>query len=163
MNATLVMTHEPPGNKPVAPRVRCLPRYQPSPKPSSSSTSSTRSAFRRVSSSAPRASKSSVSTSACSSIRLEELSTYGRLQAHRQVAMARPCRRVAAAPLRRRKKRSSRCCVVCCGSFTCPCGKGMSSSVPDVWDAPSVDHVHSKQRLSDRTAGGRYCCREHRD
>lgn len=44
------------------PRVRCLPRYQPSPKPSSSSISSTRSERRRVSSSPLLASKSSIGT-----------------------------------------------------------------------------------------------------
>lgn len=49
----------PPGKRPVVPDFRTFPRYQPSPKSSSSSTNSILSPRRNVSSSGPRASKSS--------------------------------------------------------------------------------------------------------
>lgn len=52
----------PPGKRPVVPVFTSLPRYQPSPKPSSSSTSSIFSPRRRVSSSGPLALKSSRGT-----------------------------------------------------------------------------------------------------
>lgn len=49
----------PAGKRPVFPVATCFPKYHPSPKPSSSSTSSILSPRRRVNSSSPRASNSS--------------------------------------------------------------------------------------------------------